>query len=169
MKTLKEYLFCSPGLLSKVEEVREIDDCIERVKWDREFKLPHNGKLLEHQPAYNKAFEIEFGAHNWESQPLLYNDPPLIGDFRKNDVFVKTQFVSSATLYKDYFKFHYGLTHKLLSLAILIVPTNPKHFFPVKKTENSVRNMAEFNLAYMYFKLLPIPVPILLIGLLPNN
>lgn len=29
--------------------------------------------------------------------------------------------------------------------------------------------MSEFNLAYKYYKLLPIPVPILLIGLLPEN
>ena len=66
-----------------------------------------------------------------------------------------------------YYKFHYGLTHNLLSLAVLVVPTDPKLFFPTRPA--SVSNMAEFDLAYKYFKLLPIPVPILLIGLLPEN
>ena len=31
------------------------------------------------------------------------------------------------------------------------------------------KNMADFGFADRYFKLLPIPVPILLIGLLPEN
>lgn len=169
MKIQKEYFFCSPKLLSNVEEVIEIDNCIDRVKWEPKFEFQFNGKLLEHQTAYNIAFEIEFKAYDWETQPLLYNDPRLIGDFRKNDVFIEIQFGNSATLYRDYYKFHYGLTHNLLSLAVLIVPTDPKQFFPIRKKENSVQNMAEFNLAYKYFKLLPIPVPILLIGLLPEN
>ena len=64
-------------------------------------------------------------------------------------------------------KFHYGLTHSLLSLAVLIVPTNPKQFFPTRP--DSVSNMAEFDLASRYFRLLLIPVPILLLGLLPEN
>jgi hypothetical protein len=50
---------------------------------------------------------------------------------------------------------------------VLIVPTKPSEFFPTKI--ESVHNMAEFDLSYKYFKLLPIPVPILLIGLLPDN
>jgi len=55
----------------------------------------------------------------------------------------------------------------LLSLAVLIVPTDPAAFFPTR--ERSVSNMASFDFAYKYFKLSPIPVPILLIGLLPEN
>jgi hypothetical protein len=82
-------------------------------------------------------------------------------------VFVEIQFGNSSTLYRDYYKFHYGLTHNLLTLAVLIVPANPIQFFPTRSA--SVSNMAEFDLAYQYFKLLPIPVPILLIGLLPQN
>jgi hypothetical protein len=67
----------------------------------------------------------------------------------------------------DYYKFHFGLTQGLLSLAVLIVPTSPLQFFPIRP--QSIRNMAEYDLAVRYFKLLPIPVPILLIGLLPEN
>ena len=58
---------------------------------------------------YNKAFEIEFAKYDWLLQPLLYDNPKLIGDFAKNDVFVEIQFGNSATLYRDYYKFHYGL------------------------------------------------------------
>jgi hypothetical protein len=60
-----------------------------------------------------------------------------------------------------------GLTHGLLSFAVLIVPTSPLQFFPTRP--QSIHNMAEYDLAVRYFKLLPIPVPILLIGLLPEN
>lgn len=87
-----------------------------------------------------------------------------IGDFKKNDVFVEIKFGNSATIYRDYYKFHYGLTHGLFSLSVLIVPTNPVEFLPTRPM--SVGNMAEFDLAYDHFKLLPIPVPILLMGLL---
>jgi hypothetical protein len=167
MRSKKEYLFCSPRLLKNVDEINEIDICIDRVKWNEDYKIPINPQIYEHQTGYNIAFKIEFSKFGWTLQPLLLNDPRLIGDFKKNDVFVEVQFGNSATLYRDYYKFHYGLTHNLLSLAVLIVPTNPKLFFP--KRLASVSNMAEFDLAYKYFKLLPIPVPILLIGLLPEN
>ena len=167
MKFKTEYLFCSPRLLANIDEIKEISACIDAVKWTESFNITINGNLYEHQAAYNKALEIEFNKFNWSPQPLLYDNPKLIGDFAKNDVFVEVQFGNSATLYRDYYKFHYGLTHNLLSLAVLIVPTNPYKFFPTRRS--SVQNMAEFDLAYKYFKLLPIPVPILLIGLLPEN
>jgi len=167
MKFKKEYFYCSQKLLQNVDEVIEIDTCIQNVRWDKEFKITYNSQTYEHQSGYNKALEIEFSKFNWTLQPLLYNDPKLIGDFQKNDVFVEVQFGNSATLYRDYYKFHYGLTHNLLALAVLIVPTDPKLFFPTRPA--SVNNMAEFDLAYKYFKLLPIPVPIVLIGLLPEN
>jgi len=137
------------------------------VNWQSEFRIELDGQTYEHQKGYNKAFEAEFLKLDWKSQPLLYKKPRLIGDFQKNDIFVEIQFGNSAALYRDYYKFHYGLTHNLLSLAVLIVPTNPKSFFPTRPA--SVNNMAEFELAYKYFKLLPIPVPILLVGLLPKN
>jgi hypothetical protein len=100
-------------------------------------------------------------------QPFLHKGLGLKGDFRKNDVLVEVQFGNSATLYRDYYKFHYGLTHNLLALAVLMVPTKPKKFFPTRP--KSVSNMAEFDFASKYFKVLQIPVPILLIGLLPQN
>ncbi len=167
MKFKSEYFFCSPRLLQNVPEVGEISACIHKVKWEREFTVITSGKTYEHQTAYNKAFEKEFSVLDWSPQPRLCENPRLIGDFQKNDIFIEIQFGNSATLYRDYYKFHYGLTYNLLSLAVLIVPTNPKEFFPTRPS--SVSNMAEFDLAYKYFKLLPIPVPILLIGLLPEN
>ena len=167
IKYIKEHLFCSPKRLPNINEIAEIATCIDAVKCAESFSLTHNEKSYDHQTAYNKALEIEFSKFNWSLQPLLYDNPKLIGDFAKNDIFVEVQFGNSATLYRDYYKFHYGLTHNLLSLAVLIVPTKPAKFFPTRR--DSVVNMAEFDLAYKYFKLLPIPVSILLIGLLPEN
>jgi len=167
MKYKTEYLFCSPKLLQNVDEINEIYSCIEAIKWEKEYTISVKGNKSEHQRAYNKSFQIEFSRFRWNSYPRLSDNPRLIGDFEKNDVFVEIQFGNSSTLYRDYYKFHYGLTHGLLSLAVLITPTNPKRFFPTRP--KSVSNMAEFDLAYRYFKLLPIPVPILLIGLLPEN
>ena len=167
MKFKQEFFFCSPRLLQNVDEIQEIYSCILSVKWKSEFNIEIEGKTFKHQAAYNKALRLEFSKYSWESQPKLCDNPRLIGDFQKNDVFVEIQFGNSATLYRDYYKFHYGLTHNLLSLAVLIVPTSPQEFFP--RRANSVRNMAEFDFANRYFRLLPIPTPILLIGLLPKN
>jgi len=167
MKTLKEYFFCSPKLLRNIDEINEIDTVINNVKWVPDFQINIEGKNYTHQTGYNKAFEKEFRKLGWSNQPKLYDNPRLIGDFAKNDVFIEVQFGNSATLYRDYYKFHYGLTNNLLSLAVLIVPTDPQKFFPNRG--NSVSNMAEFKIAEKYFRLLPIPVPILLIGLLPEN
>ena len=168
MKYKTEYFFCSQKLLQNVDELGEVFSCINKVKWKSSFDLSLNGNKYEHQTAYNKAFGLQFEKlGNWKPQPLLHDNPRLIGDFQKNDVFVEIQFGNSSTIYRDYYKFHYGLTHKLLSLAVMIVPTKPRDFFPTRP--KSVQNMAEFNLACRYFNLLPIPVPILLIGLLPEN
>ena len=167
MKFKSEYFFCSPRLLQNVDEIGEIHSCIKEIEWEPEFTIEINRKIFRHQIAYNKAFGLEFSKYNWQPQPKLCDNPRLIGDFQKNDVFVEIQFGNSATLYRDYYKFHYGLTHNLLSLAVLILPTIPAAFFPTRP--NSVSNMAEFDLAFRYFKLLPIPTSILLIGLLPEN
>ena len=167
MKSIKEYFFCSPRLLRNIDEIREIDLSIENIKWEKDFKIKIDGKEFSHQSGYNKALTVEFSKMGWKLQPKLYKNPRLIGDFSKNDVFVEVQFGNIATLYRYYYKFHYGLTHNLLSLAVLIVPSKAKDFFPNRG--NSVSNMAEFKVAKKYFKLLPIPVPILLIGLLPEN
>jgi hypothetical protein len=168
MKYKTEHFFCSPKLLQNVDELEEVFSCVKKVDWKPSFEFSVTGKKHKHQTAYNKAFSLEFKMlGNWKPQPLLHDKPRLIGDFQKNDVFVEIQFGNSSTIYRDYYKFHYGLTHNLLSLAVLIVPTSPKKFFPTRP--KSVQNMAEFDLAFRYFKLLPIPVPILLIGLLPEN
>jgi len=167
LKYKKEYFFCSPRLLKNVGEIAEIDSCIEQIEWSPEYSLSLNNQTYMHQTAYNKAFEREFLKLDWTPQPLLHERPNLKGDFGKNDIFVEIQFGNSSTIYRDYYKFHYGLSQNLLSLAVLIVPTSPKDFFPTR--HKSVSNMAEFDFAYRYFKLLPIPVPILLIGLLPEN
>jgi len=167
MNYIKDYFFCSPKLLRNVDEIKEIENCLHQVKWEKDFKFHLNGKIYKYQTGYNKALEIEFKKYDWQLRPILCHNPRLIGDFQKNDVFIEVQFGNSATIYRDYYKFHYGLTHKLLSLAVLIVPTHLHLFFPTRP--NSVHNMAEFDFAKRYFNLLPIPVPILLIGLLPES
>jgi len=75
--------------------------------------------------------------------------------------------IGRATLYRDYYKFHYGLIYGHLLLAVLIVPTTPTAFFPTRP--HSIHNMAEFDLACRCYRVLRIPVPILVIGLLPEN
>ena len=100
----------------------------------------------------------------WEKKPLLSQKPRLIGGFRKNLVFVEVQFGNSATLYLNFYKFQYGLQNGLLSLSVLIVPVNPKEFFPTRP--RSISNMAEYDLALRYFKVLPISVPTMVIGLM---
>lgn len=168
MRFKTEHFFCSEQLLKAVPEVKEIQDVVGAIPWKPEFSEQNNsGEPIKHQAAYNKAFEREFGARGWTDKPLLHTNPRLIGDFGKNDVFVEVQFGNSATLYRDYYKFHFGLMQKKLALAVLVVPTKPSNFFPTRP--RSVHNMAEFSLACRYFELLPIPVPIMVVGLLPEN
>ena len=167
MKSRSEYFYCSPGKPAGITEIDEIYGCISNIQWQRSFSWRNREKNYSHQKAYNKAFEYYFSEKSWQLQPKLYNKPKLIGDFQKNGIFVEVQFGNSATLYRDYYKFHYGFVNRLLSLAVLIVPMKPKEFFPTRP--KSVSNMAEFDLARRYFDLLPIPVPILLLGLLPEN
>ena len=168
MKYKSEHFFCSSRLLGHIPEVDEVYSCVASVDWEPECVLvTDEGKRYEHQRAYNRAFDHAFSKLRWEPRPLLSSRPRLIGDFRKNDVFIEVQFGNSATLYRDYYKFHYGLTHNLLALAILITPTDPVAFFPTRPS--SIGNMASFELASRYFTMLQIPVPILLIGLLPEN
>ncbi len=167
MKYKESYFFCSQHLLRNVDEVHEVFSCIDSVKWLPEFEIEQNGIQYRNQTAYNKAFDIEFIKYNWRQQPIFRDDPKLIGEYQKNEIFVEIQFGSSETIYRDYYKFHNGFTKNLISLAVLIVPTTPKDFFPTLSA--SVSKIAEFDFASRIFKLLPIPVPILLIGLLPEN
>jgi hypothetical protein len=168
MKTKSAYFHCGDQLRKTLlNEIGEIEHALDWVKWLPSFQHLGKDSALEHQTGYNKAFASRFVELGWENQPLLRNDPKLIGDFRKGLVFVEIQFGNSSALYRDYYKFQYGLANGLLSLAVLIVPTTPRVFFPTRP--QSVQNMAEYDLAHKCLTVLPINVPVLLIGLLPEN
>ena len=164
MKRKIKYLYCEENLKKSLkDEIDEVLSVVHLSEWKEEFKVTKDSTLL-HQTAYNKRFEIEFEKLGWEKKPMLSDKPRLIGDFRKNLVFVEVQFGNSATLYRDFYKFQYGLQNGLLSLSVLIVPVNPKEFFPTRP--RSISNMAEYDLALRYFSVLPISVPTMVIGLM---
>lgn len=165
MKHRITYLHCGDHLKGTLKsEIDEVINVVELIDWEMEFQVISSSSILRHQTAYNKRFEIEFEKLGWETKPMLSKNPRLIGDFRKNLVFVEVQFGNSATLYRDFYKFQYGLQNGLLSLSVLIVPGNPKEFFPTR--HKSVSNMAEYDLALRYFTILPISVPTMVIGLM---
>ncbi len=165
MKYKITYLHCGEHLKESLKtEMQEVVQVVESIDWQDEFKVIQPRSTLFHQTAYNKRFELEFQQLGWETKPKLSLNPRLIGDFRKNLVFVEVQFGNSATLYRDFYKFQYGLQNGLLSLSVLIVPMNPKEFFPTRP--RSISNMAEYDLALRYFTVLPISVPTMVIGLI---
>ena len=171
MKYQTNYLFCSEKLISQISEVKEILNVVSVIPWNptKIEVLSEKNEKLYYQKAYNRLFQIEFEKRGgWIREPVLHPKPELKGDFLKNDVFVEIQFGNSATVFRDYYKFHMGLAKKLLSLAVLILPTNQYTFFPDRE-RGSVSNMATFEYALEHFEALTIPVPILLIGLLPAN
>jgi len=168
MKTDISYFHCGEQLKETLAlEIKEVETIVATVKWAESFRHTENGFVYENQTGYNRAFSMEFKSVGWESQPTLRTDPKLIGDFRKGLVFVEVQFGNSSALYRDYYKFQYGLANGLLSLAVLIVPTSPIAFFPTRP--RSVLNMAEYALAHKCLTVLPINVPTMLVGLLPAN
>ena len=165
MKHKITYLHCGDHLKGTLkDEIEEVIEVVDSIEWKSEFKVIIPETELLYQIAYNKRFEIEFDKLGWEIKPMLSRSPRLIGDFRKNLVFVEIQFGNSATLYRDFYKFQYGLQNGLLSLSVLIVPINPREFFPTRP--RSVSNMAEFDLALRYFTILPISVPTMVVGLI---
>ena len=167
MKQQITYLHCGEHLKESLkDEIDEVLSVVNLIEWEEEFKVIKPDSTLLHQTAYNKRFEIEFEKMGWEKKPLLSKKPRLIGDFRKNLVFVEVQFGNSATLYRDFYKFQYGLQNGLLSLSVLIVPINPKDFFPTRP--RSISNMAEYDLALRYFTVLPISVPTMVLGLIAS-
>lgn len=171
MKYQAKYIFCSEKLISQISEVAEILNIVSIIPWSASKieVLSEKNDTLYYQEAYNRLFQIEFEKQGgWIREPILHDKPKLKGDFLKNDVFVEIQFGNSATIFRDYYKFHMGLSKMLLSLAVLILPTNQYSFFPSRKRA-SVSNMATFEYALEHFEALTIPVPILLIGLLPSN
>jgi hypothetical protein len=168
MKAQTSYFHCGDQLKKTLDkEIREVESVVSTIQWADSLQYTCNGASCEHQAGYNRAFAEEFKRLGWEPQPLLRKDPKLLGDFRKGLVFVEVQFGNSSALYRDYYKFQYGLANGLLSLAVLIVPSVPTKFFPTRP--NSVQNMAEYSLAHTCLTVLPINVPTLLIGLLPTN
>ncbi len=156
--------YLKKALATEIDEVKSI---VRSIQWSDDFKHSEGETSYNHQTGYNRAFKTEFQKRDWEYLPLLRSEPKLIGDFRKGLVFVEIQFGNSATLYRDYYKFQYGLANGLLSFAVLIVPINPKKFFPIRP--ESVQNMADYSLANTCFSILPINVPTMLVGLLPEN
>ena len=168
MKYKEKLLHSGKRLIDSLQaEITEVTNVLEAVKWKDSFSISLNNKNFDHQRAYNKAFEIEFLKYEWKTQPKIKASPRLIGDFSKGLVFVEVQFGNSSTLYRDFYKFQYGLQNGLFSLAVLIVPYNEHEFFPTRP--KSVHNMANFKLAERYFTVLPISVPTWIIGLLPKN
>ena len=162
MKKKIEFLHCGENLKENFQnEIKEILHIVDSIKWEKEFKVSNS----LHQTAYNKRFKIEFDKLGWESQPKLSDKPSLVGDFKKNLVFVEVQFGNSSTLYRDFYKFQYGVSNGVVSLNVLITPCNPEKFFPTRPA--SVRNMAEYDLALRYFTVIPISVPTMVIGLVP--
>ena len=166
MKHQITYLHCGEKLKKSLKDkIDEVVSVVDLIQWEEKFKfIKPNSEEIEHQSAYNKRFEIEFEKLGWEKKPLLNNKPRIIGDFKKDLVFVEVQFGNSSTLYRDFYKFQYGLQNGLLSLSVLIVPINPKEFFPTRP--RSISNMAEYDLALRYFTILPISVPTMVVGLM---
>ena len=166
-----EYIFCHKKLIDPLEEVKEIYSAINAVKWysKKVTAVSRTGKEIAWQEAYNRHLELAFEKiSGWQPAPVLCTKPMHKGDFLKNGVFVEVQFGNSATIYRDYYKFHYGFANKLLTLAVLVVPVDPVKFFP-SRNPNSIINMASFNYALEHMSSLTIPVPVLLIGLLPKD
>lgn len=131
--------------------------------------MSRTGKKVAWQEAYNRLLELAFEKKGgWQLAPVICKKPMHKGDFLKNGVFVEVQFGNSATVYRDYYKFHYGFANKLLTLAVLVVPTDPIKFFP-SRNPNSIINMASFSYALEHMSSVTIPVPVLLVGLLPKN
>ena len=168
MKYREKKLHCGERLMKNLQsEIGEIEEVVRTIQWKEEFSISSVNETFSHQRAYNKAFEIEFLKSNWDTQPKLKDSPRLIGDFSKGLIFIEVQFGNSSALYRDFYKFQYGLQNGLLSFAVLIVPDNEYEFFPTRP--KSVHNMANFKLAERYFTILPINVPTWIIGLLPDN
>lgn len=167
MNCIDKFFNCGRHLTTILAtEIAEIRSVVAGLPWQPTFALTTGGKTLQHQAAYNKALSMDLVARGWTPQPRLLSSPRLIGDFQKGLVFVEVQFGNSATLYRDYYKFQYGLANGLLSLAVLIVPEDPLAFFPTRNAQ-SVGNMADFPLADRCLSVLPINVPTWLIGLKP--
>ena len=168
MKYITKKLHCSNPLLKSFKtEIDELTAVLSEQIWNPEYTVKKENKVLNHQTAYNKSFSMAFEKIGWQTQPRLSDSPRLIGDFSKGLLFGEIQFGNSSTLYRDFYKFQYGLQNGLLSLAVLIVPNDEYKFFPTRPA--SVNNMANYRLALRYFTVLPISVPTIIYGLLADT
>ena len=168
MEFVTKNLHCGDVLLTSVaDELNELTNVLSEQPWAQDYSFKTSTATLQHQAAYNKSISIALAGRGWNLQLLLSESPRLIGDFLKGLIFGEVQFGNSATLYRDFYKFQYGLQNGLLSLAVLIVPHNENIFFPTRVA--SVRNMANFQLAIRYFTVLPISVPTVIYGLLADD
>ncbi len=168
MKYTTKKLHCSDVLLGSFDdEIKELKTVLSEQIWLPEYTVETENKVLHHQAAYNKSFSMALENKGWQIQPRLSDSPRLIGDFAKGLLFGEIQFGNSSTLYRDFYKFQYGLQNGLLSLAVLIVPNDEYKFFPTRP--GSVNNMANYELALRYFTVLPISVPTIIYGLLADG
>ena len=88
-----KYLHCEKSLLESLKQnIEDVFSVINSIEWEKDFEVNYSGRILRHQTAYNKVFEIEFEKLGWEKQPLLSNNPKLIGDFKKKYGLFKTLF-----------------------------------------------------------------------------
>lgn len=180
MKFKNMYLHCDVERWSHAYEIKEIEECIQSIAWDQ-----NSSK----QAVYNESFRSCFALRGWKLSPNLFDEmdgnliaphldlnycfqnPPsrnFQGDFRKGNVFVEVEFRAKALVFHDYFKFLCGAKFNLFDIGVLIVAAEPRRFLPVasKETRNT---MLSFDYAYDHLRILPIKVPMLLIGLLHEN
>lgn len=168
MKFISEHLHCGDTLLESFKsEILELEKVISFHAWAPDFSFLTSTTSFSDQAGYNKSILTLLSGLGWRLQPRLSETPRLIGDFAKGLVFGEIQFGNSAALYRDFYKFQYGLQKGLLSLAVLIVPHDEYKFFPTRPA--SVKNMANFTLALRYFTVLPISVPTIIYGLLADS
>jgi hypothetical protein len=170
VKFLQAFINYEEQTVRAVPEVQEIFTVISSLLWyaPRVEATAKNGKPVYWQTAYNRIIEVAFEEMGWETQPVITSNPLHKADFAKNRIFVEVQFGTSPTVYRDFYKFHLGSVNKILDLGVLILPTDQDKFFPARNPE-SIRNMATYEYALEHLSALPIPVPILLIGLRPEN
>ena len=153
-----------------VPEVEEIFTVISSIPWQASqvSATAKNGRTIYWQNAYNRIIEEAFEERGWLTQPEISISPFHKADFAKNRVFIEVQFGNSSTVYRDFYKFHLGFNNKVLDLGVLILPTDQYKFFP-KRNPKSIHNMATYEYALEHLSAVSIPVPILLVGLRPEN
>ena len=126
MKIEIAYLHCGDYLLKTLrKEIQEVFKIIDILKWE----VNYSSKNKSHETAYNKKFKMNLKSLHGNPNHFWIRYQRLIVEFRKNSVFVQIQFNNSANIYRDFYKFQHGHRNGLLSLSILIVPTNQCLFF----------------------------------------